>query len=417
MGSIHSNDTKMKNILKNVIPIVVIVSLSTYSIFRIFEYDLLIIFLGSLIILILSILLIRHNIVNLVKMGFNNYNKIRHYMDGLEENYGELLRKDLIEIDLLLSNERHFVFLFFELFVSAFKYSLEVRENFYVRDKGWIKRSYKSSRNALMRYMFIYTRTYEGIFQFFITYLIELIMIKRNFYYKVKESVLNNVALKLNTIEAFNYLREMFKSKFETPEEIINLSELEKRFFNLNKYFSNPASLKNIDKKKNGIIKSFQRMRLDPVIIECFEKFNNQNLQNILWYKYCFYDIYQNRTINTKLDFLKENNYDFNNWIIPQLRHKSVHHLNWIFVRTDRGECGIKIIIGELKGNTYDIHNYWDYLCRLYALSFFLIKNLIYRENILSKNESKEFSISLKKINKFFKNNKNRFRRKIDKNI
>ena len=417
MGSIHSNDTKMKNILKNVIPIVVIVSLSTYSIFRIFEYDLLIIFLGSLIILILSILLIRHNIVNLVKMGFNNYNKIRHYMDGLEENYGELLRKDLIEIDLLLSNERHFVFLFFELFVSAFKYSLEVRENFYVRDKGWIKRSYKSSRNALMRYLFIYTRTYEGIFQFFITYLIELIMIKRNFYYKVKESVLNNVALKLNTIEAFNYLREMFKSKFETPEEIINLSELEKRFFNLNKYFSNPASLKNIDKKKNGIIKSFQRMRLDPVIIECFEKFNNQNLQNILWYKYCFYDIYQNRTINTKLDFLKENNYDFNNWIIPQLRHKSVHHLNWIFVRTDRGECGIKIIIGELKGNTYDIHNYWDYLCRLYALSFFLIKNLIYRENILSKNESKEFSISLKKINKFFKNNKNRFRRKIDKNI
>lgn len=417
MGSIHSNDTKMKNILKNVIPIIVIASLSTYSIFRIFEYDLLIIFLGSLIILILSIIIIRYNIINLIKTGFNNYNKIRDYMDRLEENYGELLRKDLTENDLLLSNERHFVFLFFELFVSAFKYSLEVRENFYVRDKGWIKRSYKSSRNALMRYMSIYSRTYEGIFQFFITYLIVLIMIKRNFYCKVKESVLNNSALKLNTIKAFYYLRERFKSKFETPKEIISLSELEKRFFNLNQYFSDPASLRNINKKKNGIIKSFRRMRLDPVLIECFEKFNNQNMQNILWYKYCFYDIYQNRTIKAKMDFLKENYYDFDNWIFPQLRHKSVHHLNWIFVKTERGECGIKIIIGKFKGKTYDVHYYWDYLCRFYALCFFLIKNIIYRENILSINESAEFSISLKKINKFFKTNKNRFRRKIDKNI
>lgn len=417
MGSIHSNDIKMKYILKNVIPIIVFVSISIYSIFRIFEYNSLLIIIGTLISLIIAIILIRHYIVNLVKTGFNNCNKIRHYMEELEENYGELLRNDLTENELLLSNERHYIFLFFELIVSAFKYSLEVRENFYVRDKGWIKRSYKSSRNALMRYLFIYSRTYEGVFQFFITYLIVLIMIKRNFYYKVKESVLNNSALKLNTIKAFYYLHKMFKSKFETPEEIINLSELEKRFFNLNQYFSDPASLKNINKKKNGIIKSFQRMRLDPVLIECFEKFNNQNMQNILWYKYCFYDIYQNRTIKAKMDFLKENHYDFDNWIIPQLRHKSVHHLNWIFVKTERAECGIKIIIGELKGNTYEVHNYWDYLCRLYALCFFLIKNMIYRENILFKNESTEFSISLKKINKFFKNNKNRFRRKIDKNI
>lgn len=411
MGLIKSKDTEIKSPSKNVIHILYLGSILIYfiiliySIFGIPEFVLLEKLLCLLIVLILSIIPIRFHSIKLLKRGYDTYNEIQQNIGKLEEDYGEFLRCDLTGINLIISNERHFTFLFFELLVSAFKYSLEIREIFYVKDKGWIKRNYKSSRNALVRYMSIYSRIYEGLFQFFITYLIVLIMIKRNVYNQVKGSVLNHIPVKLNNKIAAYYLNEKFKSKSETPEEIVSLSELEKKYFNLNNYLSSPASLKNIKKKRNGILKSFHRMRLDPVIIDCFKNFTDDSMQNVLNYKQSFFDVYRNRSINAKLNFLKENNYDFNDWIIPQLRHKSVHHLNWIFVKTDRGECGIKIITGKLKGKTYDVDYYWDNLCRLHALCFFLIKNMIYGKNTLFKNKNREFSISLIKINKFFKNN------------
>ena len=51
------------------------------------------------------------------------------------------------------------------------------------------------------------------------------------------------------------------------------------------------------------------------------------------------------------------------------------------------------------------IEYYWDNLCRLHALCFFLIKDMICGKNTIFKNKNREFSISLIKINKFFKNN------------
>ena len=200
MGSIQSKDFKVKYYLFHIFSIFVLISFSIYIIYSIFEFFGLNFFniLFNLVFVLFALKWIRYHSAKILKKGINNYNEIQRKMKELENHYGEFLRSDLTGLNLIISNERHFPFLFFELFVSAFKYSLEIKDSFYIRDKGWIKRNYKSSQNALLKYMIFYTRIYEGLFQFFITYLIVLIMIKRNVYNEVKNCIINKSKIKLN---------------------------------------------------------------------------------------------------------------------------------------------------------------------------------------------------------------------------
>ena len=108
-------------------------------------------------------------------------------------------------------------------------------------------------------------------------------------------------------------------------------------------------------------------------------------------------------SIKQKFNYLRKFNLDFEDWIIPLYRHNPAHHLNWMFIKSESKEACLKMLLGE-KGKTVSIEEYWDYLCKLDALRFFLFKKLFNNPDVFKGKTAQYYKFSIKKLNKNIRN-------------
>ncbi|MFW9872863.1 MAG: hypothetical protein ACFFG0_07160 [Candidatus Thorarchaeota archaeon] len=336
------------------------------------------------------------------RVGTNTLHTIIKYQKQLTNLYEAQLDSDLNDIDFLLKNKRLFIFQLTELIIAALKYDLEDKTNFFRKDKGWFPKRYKSTRKALDRYLILYMKVYEGPFIFLITYLITLLLIKRDYFFKIQESLLKRKPLYINQ-EMASIIGEKILPVLIKGDYYIEKTEDEKTRFSIEKLRDNKIKIQNLEKYRYKTIKYLREIPLDNELIQIFERFTPCALWEIKIYKELFKNVYGDFKIANKLNFLEYLKYNIKDWIIPLYRHASAHPLKWIYNKTEDNEAAIKIIMGGNAGEIIDVNKFWGYLCRLYALKNLLYLKLINRYKEIEGRNGKLYQISTKRLNKNMK--------------
>jgi len=354
----------------------------------------LIIFL-SLDIVLLPIILKNH------RRGVNTLSKISNYIKELETQFGKKIDEELREIKQILGNLHLFYTLIIDLFNSALKYDVEFRKDFFTKEFGWYK-YYKSSKKALDRYMILYMKKYEGPFLFLISYLITLIAIKRDYFYQVQDSIINKKPIWINERIA-NYATEKILKNLESNIGFYIFDNKDKSQFSVNNRRQGAnIKNKNLEKIRGNTIQYLQEINFDSNLILILEKFHLASWKEMKIIKDFFIEVL-GFSIKQKLNYLSKFNLDFEDWIIPLYRHTPAHHLNWMFFKSESKEASLKMLLRE-KGKTVSIEEYWDYLCKLDALRFFLFKKLFNNPDVFKGKTAQYYKISIKKLNKNIRN-------------
>ena len=62
------------------------------------------------------------------------------------------------------------------------------------------------------------------------------------------------------------------------------------------------------------------------------------------------------------------------------------------------------------KGKTISTGEYWDYLCKMDALRFFLFKKLFHNPDVFKGKTAQYYKFSIKKLNKHIRNTNKKLR-------
>lgn len=310
------------------------------------------------------------NIINRQnKEGRYIFYQIDKYKKELENQFGSKLKSELTEISYyILGNRRLFNYLFIDIFNASLKY----RKLYYAN--GW-KQNYKSSKKALEKYSDIFWKIYEGQFNFLITYLITLIVIKKQYYLDIIDCLKNpNKSLK-TTRRAFEKMGLNIILRLNGSKNLKLYSDNKKNLFSLIECRKNTPKDKNLFSYKNKVIKILKKFKPDSKIVKYLNSMTLDDWKDIKIYKVFFMGCL-NYNMNQKFNFLKYNEFDFYDWVEKKFRDKSIHHLNLSNVEMEDKTCGKKIIKGKFKNTCLHIRNYWDAYCKIKALCLFLESEL-----------------------------------------
>ncbi len=327
------------------------------------------------------------------------------YQEDLKEKYGESIKKDLREIFYIIRNKSLFNFFNIELFIASLKYNLELKPKFITKEKGW-RNNFYSTKKGIFRYSLIYQEIYEGQLLFLITYLMTILAIKNDHLFNIIEGLMGRADIKVNLKTQKEIVPVLQKIIINKEKELFCtiLKNATSNHSLLNYKYNNPTD-KNLNKFKHKIIRYLTTIGLDPVLTNAISKLSLEKVSEMKKYRSYFRNKLYSKdcSLNVKLNFLKSNGYDFSNWIEPILRNKFVHHLNISTVKLDDKTCGIKIIFGKNKNDIITINDYYDNLCKLYALTNFLFNHL-FRSEDMHLVDYYHFKVSNKKILKALKN-------------
>jgi len=222
--------------------------------------------LVSLDIIMVLLLLKRH------RRGVNTFDKIINYIKELETQFGKQIDEELREIKKILGNLHLFYTLIIDLFSSALKYDVEFKKDFFKKEFGWYK-YYKSSKKALDRYMILYMKKYEGPFLFLLSYLVTLIAIKRDYFYRVQDSIINKKPIWINERIA-NYATEKIIKNLIANKGFYAFDSKDKSQFSVNNRRQG-TNIKNktLEKIRGSTIHHLQEINFDSNLILILERF------------------------------------------------------------------------------------------------------------------------------------------------
>ena len=310
------------------------------------------------------------NIINRQnKEGRYIFYQIDKYKKELENQFGSKLKSELTEINYyILGNRRLFNYLFIDIFNASLKY----RKLYYA--KGW-KQNYKSSKKALEKYSDIFWKIYEGQFNFLITYLLTLIVIKNQYYLEIIECLKNpNKPLK-TTHRAFEKIGINIILRLKEGKNLNLYLNNEKKIFSLIEYRKNAPKDKNLFSYKREVIKILKKFKSDSKIVKYLNSMTLDDWKDLKIYKSFFMGCL-NYDMNKKFDFLKNNEFDFYDWVDKKFRDKSIHHINLSNVEMADKTCGKKIIMGKFKNTCLHVKDYCKAYCKIKAFSLFLESEL-----------------------------------------
>jgi len=249
--------------------------------------------------------------------------------------------------------------------------------------------------------MILYMKKYEGPFLFLITYLITLIAIKRDYFYQVQDSIINKKPVWMNERIA-NCITEKILINLQSNIGFYTFDDKDKTQFSVNSRRQGAnITNKKLEKIRDNTILYLQKINFDSNLISVLEKFHLTYWKEMKIIKDFFIEVL-GFSIKQKLNYLRKFNVDFEDWIIPLYRHTPAHHLNWMFFKSKSKEACLKMLLRE-KGEI-SIEEYWDYLCKLDALRFFLFKKLFRNPDVFKGKTAQYYKISIKKLNKSIRN-------------
>ncbi len=367
------------------------------------------------------------NIINKsVRKSSYALDEVVKFQKDLKEKYGTKLKSDVFIVFYIIRNKSLFNFLLIELFQSSLQLELKSKQKFMRKEKGWLN-SFRSSEKALRRYYNLYKQLFENQLKFQISYMITILSIKNKFYDEIQKNlkiilpkndisgeVLHQILMKLREGFDFNIYKEKFpifciqefKADLPTDENLINFK---RKFVNYLKRLNILMNEDNIIKKAVNRIYSKIKYRYDyvipPEIIREIQDMSLDEFKEIYIYKNFFMSIL-NYNLNDKIDYLKTNGYDFNDWINKSLRNKFVHDLDIFYIKMEDGSCGAKIVLGKNKNEVFSVEKYYESLCKLKALTNFLY-NHIFRIDQYNSSDFVNYQLSNVKLMKVLQ--KNRF--------
>lgn len=315
--------------------------------------------------------------------------------DKIKNIFQNRIEEEVKDLFHILGNQSLFHLFNIELFLASNKYDWDDKNRFFIKEKGW-HRSYKSSKKAILRYSKKYQEIYEGKFLFLITFLTTIIAIKNDFYSLLVESYIKKKSIFLQKRTIQNIIPKVYEKIVKCDKAFIkDVINNNKKDYSLLKYIYSPLSRTNLEIDRKRVINFFGKINMDPKVINFLSNISMEEYDQMKKYQAYFRDLlYSKRcSINEKLDYLKENGYDFTNWINSMLRNKFVHHLNIMFVKNFDNTCGFKIIFGNYKNQIITASDYYKGLCEIYALADFLFIQLFNRPSAVKGKMGWRFSV------------------------
>jgi len=353
------------------------------------------------------------------------------FQKDLREKYGTKLKSDVYNVFYIIRNKSLFKFLLIELLQSSLQLELKSKQKFMRKEKGWLN-SFRSSEKALRRYNNLYKLLFENQLKFQISYMITILSIKNKFYDQIQKILENRkiilpkndrsgelllqILMKLREGFDFNIYKakfpifciQEFKADLPTDDNLMNFK---RKFVNYLERLNISMNEGNIIKKVVNRIYSKIKYKHDyvipPEIIRKFQDMSLDEFKEIYSYKNFFMSILDHN-LNNKIDYLKTNGYDFNDWINKDLRNKFVHDLDIFYIKMENGLCGAKIVLGKNKNEVFSVEKYYESLCKLKALANF-IYNHIFRVDQYNSSDFINYQLSNVKLMKVLQRNRFNF--------
>ncbi|MFX1366426.1 MAG: hypothetical protein ACFFCE_01770 [Promethearchaeota archaeon] len=369
--------------------------------------------------------------LNLINKSIRTSNyaldEVIRFQKNLREKYGTKLKSDLYNIFYYIRNKSLFNFLLIEPFQSSLQLELKSKYKFMRKEKGWLS-SFRSSEKALRRFNNLYKQLFENQLKFQISYLITLLSIKNKFYNEIQKNlengkilvtendiskrVLNQILINLREGYNFSIYKEKFPifciQEFKTtlPTDK-NLMNFKRKFVNylkrLNASINESNAIKKIVNRIYSKIKYRYNYVIPPEIITIFQDMPLDEFKEMYSYKNFFMSILD-YNLNDKLEYLKIEGYDFNDWINKDLRDKFVHDLDIFYIKMGDGLCGAKIVLGKNRNEIFSVEKYYNSLCKLKALCNFLY-NHNFRVDQYNSNDFANYQLSNVKLMKVLQKN------------
>lgn len=379
---------------------------------------------GIVLILFMSIyavftLIIDWRYVILLPPGFFGFYLIyKHSFEGRDHNITYKKYKEKISFDFndkfrplinenirILGNKYHFYFLCFEDFISSLRYKFDSRIT-KILEKGWSKYK-KSSKKVLLSYGEIYKDLYECAFNFLSSFLTTLLVIKKDYYAKIQEKLIKNeyfTATSLFEKEEINRIAE----KIMRENIVINYEEDEIKYFSLEKYRIN-LSPNNIHKNKKETLYALRELNSvsqKDLNIEYITKIleniplEDWNLMKI--YKEFLLQTIKNTPDKYIYEYLQHNEFDLNEWIIPEYRHKIAHPGDFRPFKYKKNLYAMKVINRESNPKIIQIQDFCDAVLKILSIINYMYDCFFYNKFNIENSGMEEFKIDLRKIHKAF---------------
>jgi len=305
-------------------------------------------------------------------------NRILFYKIGIQNKIKKIFQNriegEMNDFFQIIGNKSLFHLFNIELFLASNKYDWDKKNRFLIKERGW-HRTYKSSKKAIMRYSNKYQEIYEGRFLFLITFLTTIIAIKNDFYRLLIESYIKKKPILLQKRTIQNIIPKVYEKIVKCDEVFLKgvINNNKKKYSLLNYDYTN-LSRTNLEINRKRVISYLREINMDQKVINLLSDISLEEYDQMKKFQAYFRNLLfsKNCSINEKLNYLKENGYDFTNWMDTRLRNKFIHHLNFIFIKDIDGTCGLKIIFGNYRNHIFKTSDYYKGLCKIRALSDFI---------------------------------------------
>ncbi len=193
----------------------------------------------------------------------------------------------------------------------------------------------KSSKKVLMSYGELYKDLYGAPFNFLSSFLITLLVIKKDFYSQIQEKMDKNDFVKVN---ARYEMQEIYRvaQKIQKENIIFSYNEDDRKYFSLEKFRKEIPSDNTLYKYKNNTLNDLREIKSKPQmdlnieeIIKVLEDCPPEYWNKMKIYKRFLIETMRNTPEKYIYEYLNQNGFDFNKWIIPDYRHKVAHPIDF----------------------------------------------------------------------------------------
>jgi len=330
----------------------------------------------------------------------------KNYEEKIANDYDNKFRTLINEVTRILRNNYFFYYLCLEDFISSLRYKFDSRIT-KILNKGWSKYK-KSSKKVLISYGELYKDLYGAPFNFLSSFLIALLVIKKDFYSQIQEKMDKNDFFKVN---ARYEMQEIYRVAQKMQKENIDFSynEDERKYFSLEKFRKEIPSDNTLYKYKNNTLNDLREIKSKPqmdlnieVIIKVLENCPLEYWNKMKIYKRFLIETMRNTPEKYIYEYLNQNGFDFNEWIIPDYRHKVAHPKDFRPFKYQKKLYAMKVINSEKNPRIIQIQDLCDAVRKILSIINYMYEAFFTNKFAYQNSKFKEFKIDLKKIHKTF---------------
>ncbi len=330
-----------------------------------------------------------------------------NYKQKLANDYDNKFRFLTYEITKILRNKYLFYILCLEDFNAALRFNVENSRITKILKKGWTRYK-RSSKEALLSYGELYKDLYGAPFIFLSSFLTTLLVIKKDFYFQIQEKMNRSESFKVNARYEVEEIHRIAR-KILIENIKISYNENEKNFFSLEKFRENIPSDNTLYKYKNKTLNALRKLSSISKsdlnigdIIEGLEKSPLEYWNTMKMYKRFLIETMRNTPEKCIYEYLRQNCFDLNEWIIPDYRNKIAHPTNFRPFIGKKNLFAMKVINSDSIPRIIQIQDLCDAVRKILSIINYMFDSFFTTKFSYQSSGFKEFKIDLKKIHKGF---------------